>query len=104
VDFKTKKMFKRINHLTEKYKKLLSLVLAIANALMSLSYSIIGVFLALFPDSYIAQRFLPSNKNYVYGLALLLIVYGLFRAWRVFKKFKDDDDDEDYEYYDGRKG
>jgi hypothetical protein len=104
VDFKTKKMFNRISHFTEKYNKLLSLVLAVANALMSLSYSLIGVFLALFPDSYFAQSFLPTNKMYVYGLATLLIVYGLFRAWRVYKKFKDDDDDEEYEYYDGRKG
>ena len=60
--------------------------------------SIIGVFLILFPDSYFAQNFLPS-KTYVYGLAVLLIVYGLFRAWRVYQKFKDDDDDE-YSYYD----
>jgi hypothetical protein len=79
-----------------------TLPFAIVNALMALSYSILGVFLALFPDSYFAQNFLPS-KVYVYGLATLLIVYGLFRAWRVYKKFKDDDDDE-YEYYDGRKG
>jgi protein-S-isoprenylcysteine O-methyltransferase Ste14 len=73
-------------------------IFAIVNALMALSYSIIGVFLILFPDSYFAQNFLPS-KTYVYGLAVLLIVYGLFRAWRVYQKFKDDDDDE-YSYYD----
>jgi hypothetical protein len=79
-----------------------SLVFAIVNALMALSYSILGVFLILFPDSYFAQNFLPS-KGYVYGLAVLLMVYGFYRAWRVFKKFKDDDDDE-YEYYDGKKG
>jgi len=80
-----------------------TLVFTIVNAMMALSYSILGVFLILFPDSYFAQNFLPS-KSYVYSLAVLLIIYGFYRAWRVFKKFKDDDDDDEYEYYDGKKG
>ena len=75
---------------------------AIVNALMSLSYSVIGIILILNPDSNFAQMMLPS-KGYVYGLGVLLIAYGIFRAWRVYKKNKSDDDD-DYEYYDGRKG
>jgi hypothetical protein len=78
---------------------------AIVNALMALSYSIIGILLIVYPDSYFVQNFLPS-KAYLYGLAVLLIVYGLFRAWRVYDKFKDDeeDDGEEYSYYDGKKG
>ncbi len=76
---------------------------AIVNAFMALSYSILGIFLILNPDSYFAQNFLKS-KAYVYGLGALLIVYGLYRAWRAYQKNKGDDDDEEYEYYDGRKG
>jgi hypothetical protein len=79
---------------------------AIVNALMALSYSIIGILLIIYPDSYFVQNFLPS-KSYLYGLAVLLIVYGLYRAWRVYDKFKDeeeDDDGEEYSYYDGKKG
>ncbi len=77
---------------------------AIVNALMALSYSIIGILLIIYPESNFAQMMLPS-KTYVYGLSALLIIYGLYRAWRVYEKFREDDDnDDDYEYYDGRKG
>ncbi|MEA5458363.1 hypothetical protein VB796_04905 [Arcicella sp. LKC2W] len=79
-------------------------IFAIVNALMALSYSIIGVMLVLYPQSAFAQMMLPSSK-WAYALGAVLIVYGLFRAWRVYEKFKDDDDDdEEYSYYDGRKG
>ncbi len=76
---------------------------AIVNAVMALSYSLIGVLLIIYPESNFAVMMLPS-KMYVYGLAALLIIYGLYRAWRVYQKFRDDDDDDEYEYYDGRKG
>jgi hypothetical protein len=77
---------------------------AIVNALMALSYSIIGILLILNPESNFAQMMLPS-KTYVYGLGALLIIYGLFRAWRAYQKNKDDDDDgEEYSYYDGKRG
>lgn len=77
---------------------------AIVNAVMALSYSLIGILLIIYPESNFAQMMLPS-KTYVYGLAALLIIYGLYRAWRVYEKFREDnDDDDEYEYYDGRKG
>lgn len=76
---------------------------AIVNAVMALSYSLIGILLIIYPESNFAVMMLPS-KTYVYGLAALLIIYGLYRAWRVYEKFKGDDDDDEYEYYDGRKG
>jgi uncharacterized membrane protein HdeD (DUF308 family) len=77
---------------------------AIVNALMALSYSIIGILLILNPESNFAQMMLPS-KTYVYGLGALLIIYGLFRVWRAYQKNKDDDDDgEEYSYYDGKRG
>jgi hypothetical protein len=76
---------------------------AIVNAVMALSYSLIGILLIIYPESNFAVMMLPS-KIYVYGLAALLIIYGLYRAWRVYEKFREDDDDDEYEYYDGRKG
>ncbi|MCU0468650.1 MAG: hypothetical protein MUF58_08615 [Arcicella sp.] len=77
---------------------------AIVNALMALSYSIIGIMLVIYPESNFAQMMLPS-KNWAYALGAVLIVYGLFRAWRVYQKIEDenDDDGEEYSYYDGRK-
>ncbi|MES2520404.1 MAG: hypothetical protein V4585_19960 [Bacteroidota bacterium] len=78
---------------------------AIVNAIMALSYSIIGVMLILYPESNFAQMMLPS-KTWVYALGAVLVIYGIFRAWRVYKKFEDDEDDdgEEYSYYDGKKG
>jgi formate hydrogenlyase subunit 3/multisubunit Na+/H+ antiporter MnhD subunit len=75
---------------------------AIVAALMALSYSVMGILLFIYPDSAFTERFLP-NYRWAYYLGALLIIYGCYRAWRVYKKFKDDDDD-DYEYYDGTKG
>ncbi len=100
-----KNLIEKVTGFFVNYGSNTTLLFAIVNAVMALSYSILGIFLVLFPDSYFAQNFLPPSKGYVYGLAVLLIVYGMYRAWRVFKKFKSDDDDEDeYEYYDGKKG
>lgn len=76
---------------------------AIVNAVMALSYSFIGILLIIYPASNFAQMMLPSN-NWAYALGILLVVYGLYRAWRVYEKFREDDDGDDYEYYDGRKG
>ncbi|PWK27423.1 hypothetical protein LV89_01736 [Arcicella aurantiaca] len=80
-------------------------IFAIVNALMALSYSIIGVMLVLYPESAFAQMMLPSYK-WAYALGAVLIVYGLFRAWRVYQKNRDEDeeDDEEYSYYDGSNG
>jgi len=76
---------------------------AIVSALMALSYSAMGILIIIFPESAFSERFLPNYK-WSYYLGLLLLVYGIYRAWRVYKKFNDDDDGEQYEYYDGRKG
>jgi formate hydrogenlyase subunit 3/multisubunit Na+/H+ antiporter MnhD subunit len=76
---------------------------AIVSALMALSYSLMGILLFIYPDSAFTERFLPDYK-WAYYLGTLLIVYGIYRAWRMYQKFKDDDDDEEYEYYDGTKG
>ena len=46
---------------------------------------------------------LPSYK-WAYALGSLLIIYGFYRAWRIYEKFRDEDDGDDYEYYDGSKG
>jgi sulfite exporter TauE/SafE len=78
---------------------------AIVNAVMALSYSFIGILLIIYPESNFAQMMLPSNK-WAYALGALLIIYGLYRAWRVYEKFRNDDDDdgEEYSYYDGKGG
>lgn len=76
---------------------------AIVNAMMALSYSVIGMLLIIYPESNFAQMMLPSYK-WAYALGLLLVVYGLYRAWRIYEKFRNDDDDDKYEYYDGKKG
>lgn len=69
---------------------------------MALSYSGIGVLLILNPESAFSQMMLPSSY-YAYALGILLVVYGFFRAWRVYSNLKDDDDDEEYSYYDDEK-
>lgn len=74
---------------------------AIVNAMMALSYSLIGILLIIYPESNFAQMMLPSSK-WAYALGALLVVYGLYRAWRVYEKFRDDDDDE-FSYYDEKK-
>ena len=74
---------------------------AIVNAVMALSYSMIGILLIIYPESNFAQMMLPSSK-WAYALGALLVVYGLYRAWRVYEKFRDDDDDE-FSYYDEKK-
>ncbi len=76
-------------------------VFAIVNAVMALSYSLIGILLIIYPESNFAQMMLPSHK-WAYALGALLVIYGLYRAWRVYEKFRDDDDDE-YSYYDDDK-
>ncbi len=76
---------------------------AIVNAVMALSYSFIGILLIIYPESKFAQMMLPSYM-WAYALGALLIIYGLYRAWRVYEKFKEDDDDDEYEYYDGKRG
>lgn len=73
------------------------------NVLMALSYSGIGVLLIINPESAFSQMMLPSSY-YAYALGFILVVYGLFRAWRVYSNLKDDDDDdEEYAYYDDEK-
>ncbi|MDZ7899887.1 MAG: hypothetical protein U5N85_17920 [Arcicella sp.] len=76
---------------------------AIVSALMALSYSFMGILLFIYPDSAFTERFLPDYK-WAYYLGTLLIIYGIYRAWRMYQKFKDEDEDDDYEYYDGTKG
>ncbi|MFC0185011.1 hypothetical protein SAMN04515674_11581 [Pseudarcicella hirudinis] len=82
-------------------------IFAIINVLMALSYAFMGLFLIIFPESYFAQMVLPST-TWAYALGGLLVIYGCFRAWRVYQKLKGEDDDEDeqqeYRYYDGKKG
>ncbi len=68
---------------------------------MALSYSGIGILLIFNPESAFSQMMLPSSY-YAYALGLLLVIYGLFRAWRVYSNLKDDDDEE-YSYYDDEK-
>ena len=75
---------------------------AIVYALMALSYSVMGILLIIFPESAFSERFL-INYRWSYYLGILLVIYGVYRAWRAYSKFRDDDDD-DYEYYDGTKG
>jgi hypothetical protein len=75
-------------------------IFALINALMALSYSVIGIFLIVNPESAFAQMMLPSYK-WAYALGAVLVIYGIFRAWRAYSKIKDDDDDdEQYQYYD----
>ena len=76
---------------------------AIVNAMMALSYSVIGMLLIIYPESNFAQMMLPSYK-WAYALGVLLVVYGLYRAWRIYEKFRKNDDDDEYEYYDWKKG
>ena len=96
------KIIEKVSTFFERYTSNISLPFAIANAVMSLSYSLIGGLLIIYPDSVFAQMMLPSEK-WAYALGIVLVVYGIFRAWRVYSRYKDDDDD-DYEYYDGTKG
>lgn len=79
-------------------------IFVLVNVLMALSYAVIGLLLVLNPESAFAQMMLPSSL-YVYALGALLIIYGIFRAWRVYTKLKDEDDDdnEEYSYYDEKK-
>ncbi|MEA5260905.1 hypothetical protein VB264_24115 [Arcicella aquatica] len=81
-----------------------SRIFLLVNVLMALSYSVIGLLLILNPQSTFAQMMLPSSW-YAYALGALLVIYGIFRAWRVYTKLKDEDDDdnEEYSYYDEKK-
>jgi len=87
-----------------KYQKMSGRIFVLVNVLMALSYAVIGLLLVLNPESAFAQMMLPSSL-YVYALGALLIIYGIFRAWRVYTKLKDEDDDdnEEYSYYDEKK-
>ncbi len=76
-------------------------IFILINVLMALSYSGIGILLIFNPESAFSQMMLPSSY-YAYALGLLLVIYGLFRAWRVYSNLKDDDDEE-YSYYDDEK-
>ncbi|MDR6564856.1 MULTISPECIES: hypothetical protein [unclassified Arcicella] len=81
-----------------------SRIFLLVNVLMALSYAVIGLLLILNPQSTFAQMMLPSSW-YAYALGALLVIYGIFRAWRVYTKLKDEDDDdkEEYSYYDEKK-
>lgn len=76
-------------------------IFVLVNVLMALSYSVIGMLLILYPESAFSQMMLPSHL-YAYALGGLLLLYGIFRAWRVYTKLKDDDDDE-YSHYEEKK-
>ncbi len=84
------------------YHKMPNRIFVLINVLMALSYSGIGVLLILYPESAFSQMMLPSSY-YAYALGIVLVLYGLFRAWRVYTKLKEEDDDEEYSYYDDEK-
>jgi hypothetical protein len=85
------------------YQKMPHRIFLLVNILMALSYSVIGMLLILFPESTFSQMMLPSSL-YAYALGTLLLIYGFFRAWRVYSKLKDEEtEDDEYSHYDEEK-
>ena len=97
-----KNLIEKVTGFFVNYGSNTTLVFAIVNAVMALSYSLIGIILIIYPESNFAQMMLPSYK-WAYALGALLVIYGLYRAWRVYEKFRDDNDDDEYSYYDDKK-
>lgn len=77
-------------------------IFVLVNVLMALSYSAIGMLLILYPESAFSQMMLPSSI-YAYALGGLLLIYGIFRAWRVYVNLKDDGDDDEFSHYEEKK-
>ncbi|MET3127705.1 type IV secretory pathway VirB6-like protein [Arcicella rosea] len=74
-----------------------SRIFVLVNVLMALSYSVIGALLILYPESAFSQMMLPSPL-YAYALGALLLLYGIFRAWRVYIKMNEDNDEGEDKY------
>ena len=62
------------------------LVLIIA-AVASIAYIGGGIALLIYPNSF---GFLPEPGPLRYSMAILLIVYGAFRAFRAYQRFRED--------------
>lgn len=75
-------------------KNVIQKVLIVVSVVTSMAYTAMGVYLIAVPDSGFAIQFLPSD-NWAYAFGAVLIVYGLYRAWRAYEKVKDGMGDED---------
>ncbi|MDH4460615.1 MAG: hypothetical protein QE277_04280 [Flectobacillus sp.] len=74
-------------------KNIMQKVLIIVSVITSMAYTAMGVYLIAVPDSGFAIQFLPSD-NWAYVFGAVLIVYGLYRAWRAYEKVKESMDEE----------
>jgi hypothetical protein len=72
-----------------KEKPLHEKVLDLASLLMALIYVGGGIYLVFSSSSF---NFLPLNKVQRYAIAGTLILYGIFRAYRVWKRHNNQDE------------